>query len=106
MKNSQQLLTQAWNTNMRLKYAVKWAEHHQIGKAQVVAFYRETCRKIGYSGSIKMPVAKKRRATRAEIIREFSFYIGGIFGPTYADWCGSSVNAELRKAGYAEEQSK
>ena len=100
MKTEYDWLRCHWNSGMSLKRAVRNLAQQDIPKQTVVDFWRKTSREIGYSASIKMPVKRGRRQTREDIISEYSGYIGGIFGPTYADWCGTSVNAELVKAGY------
>ena len=40
---------------MRLSNAVRWLESKDISKAEVVKFYRDTSREVGYSGSINIP---------------------------------------------------
>ncbi len=100
MKTEYEWLRHSWNTSYRLKEAVKRLGRKGISKDTVVNFWKKTSREIGYSNDIKVPIKPRRPQSRDDIIKEYSSYIGGIFGPTYADWCATSVNSELIKAGY------
>lgn len=92
-------LERAWNCNMRLKFAVKRAAMCNIPKQVVVNFWRESARKLGYSGSYPKPLLKQNCSlSRDEIIAKYSVHTG-MFG-NYAQWHGLSINHFLRKAGY------
>jgi len=97
-------LCQQWNSGTKLKHAVRRLALKDISKQEVVDFFLTTSRTIGYSASLPTPKAQSRKPTRNEVISEFTAVVGGLFGPmsTYADWKGTSVNAELKKHGYEE----
>lgn len=51
-------LETAWSTNMRLKNVVRYMEGRYT-KQEVVQFWRDSAKKLGYSGSY--PVLKLKR---------------------------------------------
>ena len=95
-------LRQQWNSGSKLRDAVRRLALKGIPKQEVVKFFRNTARDIGYSASLPVPPIQGRRPTRDEVISEYSGVVGGFFGPntTYAAWKGTTVNAELAKYGY------
>lgn len=101
-------LERAWNCNMRLKFAVKRAAAEGISKETVVKFWKDSARKLGYSGSYPITKLKGKFPTRNELIQKYTVHTG-MFG-SYAEWCGSSVSAVLVKHGYEplskDEQQK
>ncbi|MGF1781121.1 hypothetical protein [Vibrio fluvialis] len=52
-------LKRAWNCNMKLKFAVRRAAAEGISKEEVVKFWRESARKLGFWGSY--PIDKPKR---------------------------------------------
>ena len=92
-------LKQAWNCNMSLKNAVKRAAAEDISKEQVVKFWRDSAHKLGYWGSYPNPkLGRSPAPSRNELIAKYTVHTG-MFG-NYASWCGTTVSAVLRKAGY------
>ena len=53
--NNQEYLKRAWNCGMRLSNAVRYLEKKGINKTEVVQFFKDTCKAVGYSGSLPTP---------------------------------------------------